>query len=247
MKYKLAILTIFTVILSNNISLSQPSATVQMIVGYSLPLPDLKGNFGQTRTTFTGNGNPDTNTYFMKSGINYGIFVKLPVTKKSNFNIKGGIAFNVFSNSTEYNDTSGSVSINLTQSILGITLGGEYIFATKKSKFNPFVDAELAVNFFSGKYTEEYVSTTNTLNLNSTVRLGIHVGAGIDYVLHNNIGAVIGAKYGIANLIGKSYEANTQKNYNLNDKSYTENGAAYPSKNITYLQFYGGVSFYFGR
>ncbi len=247
MKYKLIITIIFTVILSNNISLSQPSATVQMIVGYSLPLPDLKGSFGETRATFTGNGNPDTNTYFMKSGINYGIFVAVPVSKKSNFKIKGGVAFNVFSNSTEYNESGGSVTINLKQSILGVTLGSEYSFATKKSKVNPFVGAEFSVSFFSGKYTEDYIDSVETLTLNSAVRGGINLSAGVDFVLHNNIGAILGVKYSFANLIGKSYEADTRRNYNLNDKSYTYNNSTYPSKNITFLQLYGGVSFYFGR
>jgi hypothetical protein len=246
MRYKSVIILIFTVIM-NNISFSQPTGTVQMIVGYSLPMPDLKGSFGETRATFTGGGNPDSNTYFMKSGINYGIFVKLPLARKSNFNFKGGIAFNVFSNSTTYSDSIETVNIDLSQSILGITLGTEYIFMDKNSRVNPFIDGEIAVNFFSGKYTEEYLNVTNTLNLNSTIRLGIQVGGGVDFVLHNNVGALIGAKYGIANLIGKSYQANTQKDYNLNDAAYSEGGSNYPSRSITFLQFYGGVSFYFGR
>ncbi len=247
MNYKSAILIILIITAINNISFSQPTGTVQLIGGYSLPLGDLKGKFGETRDKFTGNGNPDSNTYFMKSGINYGIFIKIPVTRKSKINFTGGIAFNIFSNSIDYNDTSGSVTINLSQSIFGFTLGGEYNFATKRSKVNPFFGAEVSVNFFSGKYTEEYISSTNTLTLNSTVRLGLNLGAGVDVVVHNNIGLLLGGKYGFANLIGKSYSADTQKNYNLNDGSYTLNGSNYPSKSITFLQFYGGISFYFGR
>lgn len=247
MKYKLIILTIFAIITVNNISLSQPSATVQMIVGYSHPLPDMKGTFGATRNTFTGNGNPDTNTYFLKSGINYGIFIKIPLGKKSKFNINGGVAFNIFSNSVEYNEGTGSITVDLKQSILGVTLGSEYNFATKRSKVNPFIGAELSLNFFSGKYEEDYIDSVETLTLNSAVRGGINISAGVDFVLHNNIGAVVGAKYSFANLIGKNYEADTRRNYNLNDDSYTYNGSNYKSKNITFLQLYGGVSFYFGR
>lgn len=246
MRYKFSVI-IFSVILLNYTVLTQPKATVQMVVGYSLPLPDLKGTFGETRSTFTGNGNPDSNTYFMKSGINYGLQLKLPLGKRSNFNFTGGVVFNVFSNSKDYNDSTGNVSVNLTQSILGLNFGGEYSFSSKKSRVNPFAGVEISVNFFSGKYTEEYVDKTNTLNLNSTVRLGLQAGGGIDFVLHNNVGAVIGFKYGLANIVGKSYEADTQKNYNLNDGEYTVNGSTYKKKNISFLQLYGGVSFYFGR
>lgn len=247
MRYKLIIIAIFTIITINNISLSQPSATVQMIVGYSLPIGDLKGNFGETRSTLTGNGNPDSNTYFMNSGINYGIFIKIPVSKKSKFNINGGVAFNIFSNSAEYNEGTGSVTIDLKQSILGVTLGSEYNFATKNSKVNPFIGAELSLNFFSGKYVEDYIDSTETLTLNSAVRGGINISAGVDFVLHNNIGAVLGAKYSIANLVGRDYKEDTRRNYNLNDKSYVNGNVSYPAKSITFLQLYGGVSFYFGR
>lgn len=226
---------------------SQPKATVQMIVGYSLPMPDLKGNFGETRNTFTGNGNPDSNTYFMKSGLNYGLQIKLPLGRKSNINFTGGIVFNVFKNSTEYSDSIDNVNINLKQSILSINLGGEYTFSTKKSTVNPFIGVGISLNFITGKYTEEYINTTNTLNLNSAFRIGLLADAGVDLVLHNNVGILIGAKYGIANLIGKSYEEDTQTRYNLNDAEYTNSAGTYKAKSISFLQLYSGVSFYFGR
>ena len=76
---------------------------------------------------------------------------------------------------------------------------------------------------------------------------GVNVVAGVDVTLHNNIGVVVGAKYSFANLIGKNYEADTRTKYNLNDDSYTLNDISHPSRNITFLQFYGGISFYFGR
>jgi hypothetical protein len=245
---KISILTVLLSLLLIGVTgFSQPKATVQMIIGYSLPMPDLKGNFGETRNTFTGNGNPDSNTYFMKSGLNYGLQIKLPLGRKSNINFTGGIVFNVFKNSTDYSDSIDNVNINLKQSILSINLGGEYTFSTKKSTVNPYIGVGLSLNFITGKYTEEYINSTNTLNLNSAFRVGLLADAGVDLVLHNNVGILIGAKYGIANLIGKSYEEDTQTRYNLNDAEYTNSSGTYKAKSISFLQLYSGVSFYFGR
>ncbi len=246
MKYIL-IIAIVSMTFLNEITYSQPTATVQFIGGYSLPLGDYSGKFGDTQFMFTGNGNPDSNTYFMRSGFNYGIFVKIPINKKSPFSIKGGVAFNVFGQSKEYTDGVGSITVTLKQSLLGITLGGEYDFGYRKNKVRPFLGAELSGNFFAGSYIEDYIDSVETFNLNGAFRLGVNVVGGVDVQLHNNIGALIGAKYAFANMIGKSYEADRRPNYNLNDKSYSINNINYPSKNITYLQFYGGLSFYFGR
>jgi outer membrane protein W len=239
---------VITAILTLSFALySQPSGTVQFIGGYSQPLPDLKGDFGEMYYQWTGNGNPDTNTFFMKSGISYGIFVKFPVKHNSSVNIIGGIAFNVFSNTVSYNDTSGIGDFDLTQSILGITLGAEYAFQSKKSRFNPFIGAEFMLNVFGGSLTIVTPSATTDLSMNSTTRYGFQFGAGADYVVHNNIGITIGVKYAFANLIGKDFKEDIGTKYNLNDGAYTLNGANYPEKNIQYLQFYGGISFYFRR
>jgi len=246
MKYILAAL-IITFAFMGEKAVSQPTATVQFIGGYSMPLGDYKGTFGETRFQFTGNGNPDSSTYFMKSGINYGIFVKVPISKRSPFSIKGGVAFNVFSQSKEYTEGTGSVTVDLKQSLFGITLGTDYDFGGTRSKIRPFIGAEISGTFFAGSYTEDYIDSTESFSLNAAFRLGVNAAAGVDITLHNNLGVIVGAKYSIANLVGKKYEADTRTRYNLNDDSYTYNNTTYPSRSITFLQFYGGISFYFGR
>lgn len=246
MKYITALL-ILIAISTGNMTLSQPTATVQFIGGYSMPLGDYHGTFGDTRATFTGGGNPDSNSYFMKSGVNYGIFLKFPIARKSPFSIKAGVGFNAFGQSKEYTESTGSVTVDLSQSILGISIGGEYDIADRKSKFRPFVGVELSANFLSGKYTEDYIDSTETFDMKGAVRMGVNLSAGVDFVLHNNIGVLVGAKYSFANVMGKSYTADTRTTYGLNDDSYTVGNISYPSRNITFLQLYGGMSFYFGR
>jgi outer membrane protein W len=245
MRNKVILTVIF--VITASISYSQPTGTVQFYGGYSMPLGDLKGSFGETFNTWTGNGNPDTNTYFMKSGINYGIYVKFQVTRKSPVQITGGVGFDVFSNSISYSDSGGTGSFDLTQSHLAVVLGAEYNFATRKSKLNPFIGAEAMLNVIGGKLTAEYPEDTYNYTMNSTIRLGLQIGAGLDYVVHNNIGILIGAKYAFANLVGKSFVNDIGFKYNLGDAEHERNGATVPAKNIQYLHFYGGMSFYFGR
>jgi len=246
MKFYLVIICIGLFLMVNS-SKAQPTGTVQFFGGYSIPLGDLNGKFGSTFDTWTGNGNPDTGTYFMKSGISYGIYVKFPVKRKSPVQLTGGIGFNVFSNSQVYNDPTGAADISLTQSHLAVVMGAEYNFAKKKSKLNPFIGAEAMVNVIGGKLTIIFPTETKDFSMNSTIRLGFQVGGGLDLVVHNNIGFVLGAKYAFANLVGKSFEEDFGTKYNLGDSKHDHNGASYPSKNIQYLHLYGGMSFYFGR
>lgn len=246
MKFYLVMICI-GLFLAVNSAKAQPTGTVQFYGGYSMPLGDLKGEFGSTFDTWTGNGNPDTNTYFMKSGISYGIYVKFPVKRKSPVQVTGGVGFNVFSNSQVYNDATGAADISLTQSHLAVVLGAEYNFAKPKTKFNPFIGAEAMVNVIGGKLTIIFPEETKDFSMNSTIRLGLQFGGGMDIVVHNNIGIVLGAKYAFANLVGKSFEEDFGTKYNLGDAEHDLNGASYPSKNIQYLHLYGGMSFYFGR
>jgi outer membrane protein W len=238
--YRFLILGLFL----STIAFAQPKATVQFFGGYSLPLADMKGHFGDSLGNFTSNGNPDTNTYFLTYGINYGISFKKPLfLKNGNFNLVASIIFNAFGQSKDYS----TENVKLRQNILSLALGAEWEFAPKKAKINPFAGIDIIGSIINGSLTETFPSTVNTLNLKAAFRIGFMLGGGVDFVLHQNVGMVIGAKYAFANLIGKDYAADFGSNYNLGDKEHTIGNAVYPAKNIKFIQFYGGVSFYFGR
>lgn len=227
---------------------AQPAATVQITGGYSLPLGDYKGTFGDTRDKFLFGGNPDSNTYFMKSGFNYGIGVKIPINRKRfPINITGSLSINSFSQAIEYSENNNYVEITLSQNITSFTCGLEYTPVGKKKTFNPYFGAEFTMNLFAGSYLEDYIDSTESFTLENTIRGGVQFNAGVDIVLHNNIGITLAAKYAFANLFGKSYVPDLKRTYYLNDKEYTLEGITYPSRNITFLQIVGGVSFYFGR
>ena len=95
-------------------------------------------------------------------------------------------------------------------------------------------------NFFSGSFHSEEGTTTTDLTLQSATRFGIQMGGGVDFRFSYNIGSVIGFKYSIANLIGKSEGTDVGTTYALSDVRFGKN------RTISYLQLYAGVSFYFG-
>lgn len=225
---------------------SQPSAILQFYGGYSLPTGDFKGTFGPTHATFTS-GNPDSNTYFMKTGYNYGISLKKLFGKKKNLFLTGELSFNLFHQNVDYNlNTANPENMRLRINVTSVYLGAGWFFNPRKG-INPFVELGLIASYFSGTL-DDILATVDTQHLlRGTIRLGFEGGAGVDIPIQYNVGLAFGAKYSLANIIGKSYEKDDAQNYSLNDKEHVQDNSNHPSRNITYFQFYGGVSFYFGR
>jgi hypothetical protein len=129
--------------------------------------------------------------------------------------------------------------------IFTIGAGVEYDFAPKRPA-NPFVNAQFTTNIFSGN--TDFNSSGGSVpsysaDLSSAVRFGAMFGAGVDVKLSKKIGVVIGGKYNFTNIFGKDSTAGTSTSYGLNDKETTTQKA----KKIPYLQFYAGISFYFGQ
>ncbi|MCI0448224.1 MAG: PorT family protein [Chlorobi bacterium] len=219
---------------------SQPKFTINVFGGYNLPLPDLKGDVSDSVDR--------EGTYVTKNGFNAGLIGKYAVDKKGMFRITLGGSYNSFSGEGDYIHTN-NVSVHNKINIITIGAGAEYAFLPK-GKANPFLGVDLTGNFFSGEYEEtttaitDHDEGTEIFKLKSASRFGIGVGGGVDFAFSKNIGGVVGFKYHLSNLIGRDYDSIAAVGeYNLNDK---ESGSI-SSKNISYFQFYAGVSFYFGH
>ncbi|MGH2574556.1 MAG: outer membrane beta-barrel protein [Ignavibacteria bacterium] len=238
----------------NSNSFSQPKFTINLIGGYSLPLPDLKGDFPGTFAGFIDtNASADVNsTYLIKNGFNFGLVGKYAIGKKGNFRITGGGNYHIFNQKEDYSDTlAGSFTLENKINILDVFLGVEWAFMPKRSKgkiVNPFLGLDLTGNFTSGK-VETTGDTTITNDRKSESRFGLAVGGGIDLAFSKSIGAVIGLKYNLANLINKEFDSVTTVGAEipLNDKEHTRGGTTIDAKNISFIQFYAGVSFYLGQ
>ncbi len=242
---KTTLLVAAALVLLNCDILAQPSSSLHFFGGYTIAMGDMKGEFGSTRETFTVN--PDSNTYFLQNGFGFGMDLKFAPYKNEDFKIIGGVHFNTFSQGTQYSDTSGSVQIDYGMRIFTFSVGAEYSYITKTSKVNPFVNARFSVNLYSGNYDETYAggSTTN-LTLNSAVRYGLQLGAGLDIPIGHRLGIVTGVNYNMANLIGKESKGDFGSEYSLNDKEDVVNNVQYRNKEINFLQIYAGFILYLG-
>ena len=231
---RLIIFALFSAIIYSNITYSQPKLTLHLTGGYSLPLPDLRGDIPLKE---------GDNNYQVKNGFNFGADGKFALDKKCYIKITASLAYNMFNNSGDMELVENGIETRKIN-IFSTGLGFEYSFFPKKN-INPFIGAEFTGNFFNGKHTIEIGDTSiNENTLKSESRFGININGGIDIVSSKNIGIVIGIKYNIANLFGKDSASVSGAGFALWDKEYIYNGRTISAKNIQYIQFYAGLSFY---
>lgn len=225
--------------LNNSSTFSQPQLKVHLTGGYNLPMPDLKGDL---------NTLADSNTYMMKQGFNFGADVKYYLGKKRNVGVTLGLGYNMFSNSADSSTASGLTSVKNKLNAFTVGLGIEYNFMPK-GKTQPFLGAEFTGHFFSGSFEGTSGTTTSSFTLKSASRFGIAFGGGLDFKLGKSVGAIVGAKYHMANLIGKAYDSTGlgTNEYALDDKEHSMGSYTMSARNISYLQFYAGVSFFFNE
>lgn len=256
MKLKLFITALFLSALFNFQVVSQTKWNLTFTGGYSLPVADLKGSFPDTLGTTSLLNFEKSGTLLTSGGFNIGAIAKYCVDSTGKARFTGGFNYNSFSGSMDYKRTSATLTYKNKVNIFTISAGAEYGLFPKK-KINPFLGLDLAINFYSGKI-EASGDSTFTIKRKSESRFGVIANAGADIKLNKSIGIVIGVKYALTNLIGKKTELTnlTQpltddiepgtgltKELGLNDEESSNN----PSKTLNYVQFYAGISFYFGK
>ncbi len=219
-----------------------PKWNIHFHGGYTLPLPDLKGTFP---ADLQSGKNPTP--YFMKAGFNFGTDIKYYVDKKSTLGIMLALTYTMMSSGDigTADSTYGTGTFRSNLNLFTIGVGAEYDFAPKRPA-NPFVNAQFTTNIIGGntKFDQSSGSVPSySYDMTSAVRFGATFGAGVDVKLSKSVGVVIGGRYAFANLFGKDSTAGTSTTYGLNDKETTTMKA----KKMAYLQFYAGVSLYFGQ
>lgn len=245
MKKLSALFVIFAVIFAlNSVTYSQPQVVIHVTGGYNLPLPDLKGDY--TIDSLGGFSTTDSNSYLIKSGFSAGADFKYALGKKRNLRVGLGLTYNMFNN----NQTSGSTTAKIKMNIFQVAAQVEYAIMPK-GKANPFIGLDLTGNFFSGSTDVTRDTSSASLTLKSASRFGVGIGAGLDIAFSKSIGAVIGVKYQLANLIGKeapdTSATPSTTEYTLSDKEYTMGGVTHSAKNISYINLYAGLAFFLNQ
>ncbi|HEY3250157.1 MAG TPA: outer membrane beta-barrel protein [Ignavibacteria bacterium] len=220
-----------------------PKFAIHVYGGYTLPLPDLKGVFpGDIQS----GKNPTP--YFLKNGFNFGLDGKYFIDKRRTFGVMLALTYSMLSSGDVglSDSTYGTGTFRTNMNIITIGVGAEYDFAPKRPA-NPFVNVQFTTNIFGGntKFDQSGGSVpSSAMDMTSAVRFGAQFGAGVDVKLSRNIGVIIGGRYAYANLFAKDSDTSVSTtSYALNDAETT----TMKSKKIVYLQFFAGMSFYFGQ
>ncbi|CAN5650558.1 hypothetical protein BH10BAC5_BH10BAC5_03610 [soil metagenome] len=222
---------VITFILTSQISFSQTGKfSYAVFGGLSFPTGDLKK---QDAAVFYGG-----NDYGMNSGFNLGGSAKYAMDRMGIFDLTGSIVYNSFKNSPD--GFGADTKINL----FSLNIGGQYNFIPNR-QFNPYVNIALTNNFFSGSNS----SVLGDSKLKSSYRFGLQFGGGVEIGVSDKIGVLVGARYDLANLVGKSYDSTftSTAEYPLDDATYTSSGVSVPAKTISFIQVYTGVSIYLNR
>lgn len=256
-KLNTVILLLVTFFALSAVSYSQPKVTLHLTGGYGVPLGDFKV---EVPTSTTERLDADDFPYYTKQLINFGADGKLAFGKKGNARVTFGVTYNMFSNNTtgtlrtDTNGTLGQVGFKPKVNVISIALGGEWAFMPK-GKVNPYIGVGVAANFFGGKFEfGQEVFTKGAmrteLNMKSETRIGLIFDGGIDFMLSKQVGAVVGVKYHMINLAGKGADDETEvaaDEVDLGDKEHVrDDGTTSPNKNLSSINGYVGVSFYFG-
>jgi hypothetical protein len=244
---RLLLVSIIVLFAFSGQAFSQPKFVLHLTGGLSVPLPDLKGDITTTATLIA----PKTDeNYLMRLGVNFGADVKYAFDKKGNIRGVFGIGYNLMMNPADIIGAPSTIKFRPTIGILTLSLGPEYAFLPK-GKFNPFVGVDFTANFINGSfdYEPEYSPIFTNFSIESATRFGLQFGIGGDIVLGKNIGLVVGFKYCLANLIGKDSDTTKLSGTKraLNDAEYTNQGTTFKAKNISYVQVYTGLAFFFGQ
>lgn len=255
MNLKLFIAALFLFAYFNYNSFSQTKWNITFTGGYTLPAADLKGSFPDTLGTSSLLNFEKSRTLLTSGGINIGAIAKYCVDTLGKARLTGGFNYNSFSGSKDYSRNPGTLTYKNKVNIFTISMGAEYGLFPRK-KINPFIGLDLALNFYSGNI-EASGDTSFTVKRKSESRFGVIANAGADIKLNKSIGLVVGVKYALTNLIGKKTELSENTlpltddeepgtfisgDLGLNDEENSNN----PSKTLNYVQFYAGISFYFG-
>lgn len=234
----------------------QSKYSVSFYGGYSLPLADLKGSFPDTLSEGNYLNFKKSNTLLTSSGFNIGAVGKYTVDTLGKARLTAGINYNTFSGSKDYPRLNGTLTYKNTLNIITVSAGAEYNFFPSK-KINPFAGIDLTANFYSGKIEASGDSTFKITRKNES-RFGVIINAGAEYKLSKSLSVIGGVKYALTNLIGRKSDAeitlppvtdDEEPGSTIGSKELPLNDAETPTnlaKSIYYIQFYAGVTFYFG-
>jgi opacity protein-like surface antigen len=163
-------------------------------LGYEVPAGDYAG----TTVDYY-----DGVKYGLSGGINFHAKARAGA---AGFQLAADIGYSSFSNSG-HAEASGQGEVEVSQKIISIKLGPEYMISIPAVPLTPYVGANLALNTISGQTKFNGVSAvpSGTHDVKSTARFGLGLNGGVVYKIGPLMSLDLGVSYDMMNLFGKKY------------------------------------------
>ena len=154
---------------------------------------------------------------YILANFNSGTFLNIGVQHNLSRSLSIGAKFRpVYLFGWDYVDKAGvdwTNNISMSLLNLGIGINGKYKFMPSK-KLNPFLFAELSINYTSLSYSFTYFDTLVQGNgqerapfLENSIGLGYNLGIGADYALNDKLGIFLQAGYNTVFINSKNYNS----------------------------------------
>jgi opacity protein-like surface antigen len=164
-------------------------------IGYEIPT----GDYGGTTADFYAG-----TKYGLSGGINFHAKGRIGA---AGVKCAAEIVYSSFSNSGSA-ETSGQGKVDVSQSVLSVAIGPEYMVSLPVLPLAPYAGVNLAFNKISGETKFNGVSQvpSGTFAIESVTRFGIGLCGGVVYKINPLLSLDVGAAYNLMNLVGKKFE-----------------------------------------
>jgi opacity protein-like surface antigen len=178
-------------------------------IGYEIP----SGDYGGTTVDYYGGSK-----YGLSGGVNFHAKGRIGA---AGVKLAAEIGYSSFSNSGSA-EASGQGKVEISQKILSVKLGPEYMMSIPAVPLAPYVGANLMLNTISGetKFNGVAQVPSGTFDVKSATRFGLGFGAGVLYKIGPLMSLDLGIAYNMMNLLGRKFEVVNAANPDRID-SYT--------------------------
>ena len=223
----------------------------------------------------------DTNFFAKNYAAKTGFFIqgtgKVNIDKYETVRLIGTVSFSSFNSfqssksgdiplfyydiNNQYQATTKPISYDYSLNNFGLGLGIEVAPLSFTKVVSPFVNGTFNFNFLSAELSRTTGPNDSTKINFVDFRMGISLGAGVEFKVNPQWGLVLGAKYDFANLLLKNSDRNGLIEWGRTNASFNDEGGTYlsnlssplggpyktirtESKDINWATFYIGVNFY---
>ena len=164
-------------------------------LGYAVPM----GDYGGTTVDYYAG-----TSYGLSGGMNFHAKGRVGA---AGFQLGAEIGYSMFSNKGDA-EASGQGKVDVSQKVISVKLGPEYMINIPAVPVKPYLGAGLALNIISGETKFSGVSSvpSGSYDVASVTRFGLCIGGGVVYKTGPLMSLDLSVSYNMMNLIGKKYE-----------------------------------------